>query len=264
VFFFLSKLLDVLLSPYTWGLLAFALVVPWRGPLRPRAWRRRRGIGIVGLLVLFFFGWDPVSNWLLYRLEHATTSTYRPDTTYDAVILLGGVSDERVLAEQGQSAYNENVERLIATHKLLASGHARTAIVSGAAMAGAPPEFGEARALANQIEEWGIEPSRILLEERARNTYENALYSKQIAAERGFTSVLVVTSAFHMRRSVECFEAVGMKVDTMLVDYRATKHSEALLPRAHYLSQSTMVLREMAGLYIYRLRGYAKPRHDAR
>lgn len=263
MFFFLSKLLDVLLSPYTWGLTLVAFAVPWRRPRRRSAWRRERLAGLLGVSLLFVFALEPVSNGLLYRLEHATTSTYRPDVTYDAVILLGGVGDARVTAETGQPAYNDNVERLVVTHRLLAAGHARFAIVSGAPEAAELAEYGEARVLGRQIVDWGVEPARVILEEEARNTHENAVYTQRIARERGFDEVLVVTSAFHMRRSIECFEAIGMKVDTLAVDYRAhggrASGARSWLPRAGLLGDSARTLREMAGLYIYRLRGYAKP-----
>ncbi|MBX3211573.1 MAG: YdcF family protein [Labilithrix sp.] len=263
MFFFLSKLLDVLLGPYTWGLALLLLALPWRRPRRRSSWRRRRIAGAAGLLVLLVFSLEPVANGMLYRLEHATTSTYRPETTYDAVVLLGGVSDERVVAETGQPSYNDNVERLVATHRLLADGHARFAIVSGAAESPELAEHGEARVLGRQLVAWGVDPSRVVLEEAARNTRENAVFSQRIAKERGFETVLVVTSAFHMRRSIECFEAVGMKVDTLAVDFRAHggafAGSPSWLPRAGYLADSTRTIREAAGLYIYRLQGYARP-----
>jgi uncharacterized SAM-binding protein YcdF (DUF218 family) len=262
VFFFLSKLLDVFLSPYTWAVLLLLYTIPWRRPQTRggRRWRMKRAAGLAGLGLLILFAIPRVSNALLYRLEHAVGSTYSPDVTYDAVILLGGITDESVQAETGQPAYNDNVERLVMTHRLLATGKARYAIISGAAMDPSLERFGEARVLAGQIEAWGIDPSRLILEERARNTHENAVYSQRIVAERTFGKVLIVTSAFHMRRAAECFEAVGLPVDTLVVDYRASSQGGALLPRAQHLAESAMVLREMAGLYVYRLRGYAKER----
>lgn len=264
LFFVLSKLLDSVLSPLTWGLVLFALAIPWRTPRHPSSIGRRRAFGIAGLLVLLVFALEPVSNAILYRLEHATVSTYRPDVTYDAVILLGGVSDERVVHDTGELSLNESAERLTVTHRLLRDGHARHAIVSGAAMTPALVDSGEARVLVRQLEEWGVESSRLLLEEKARNTRENAVYSREIALAHGFTKILVVTSAFHMRRAVECFEAVGMDVDTLSADYRAHSGtipgSSSLVPRSSFLADSTTAVREFMGLYIYRLQGYAKPR----
>ena len=263
MFFVLSKLLDVFLSPFTWALLFLALAIPWRRPRRPARWKRRRLAGLAGLGILLFFSLESVANRLQYRLEHMTASTYRPDVTYDAVILLGGVGDERVAVETGQPSYNDNVERLVATHRLLADGRARLAIVSGGPELPALAEHSEARVLARQIIAWGVEPSRVILEDQARNTHENAVYSQRIAKERGFEKVLIVTSAFHMRRAAECFEAVGMEVDRLAVDFRAHRSdgpgTTSWLPRAKYLAASTGTLREMAGLWIYRFQGYAKP-----
>lgn len=219
-------------------------------------------MGVAGLLLLLVFATDPVSNALAYWLEHAATSSYRADEVYDAVVLLGGVSDERVFAETGQVAYNDNVERLVATHRLLADGRARFAIVSGGSSLDLGADAREARVLARQLVAWGIDPSRLLLEEESRNTHENAVFSQRVARAHGFDKVLVVTSAFHMRRAGECFEAVGWKVDTLAVDYRAygKTASQASLPRATTLADSEKTLREIFGLYIYRARGYAKPR----
>ena len=264
MFFVLSKLLDVLLSPFSWGVILVTLAVPWRRPRGPVSWKRKRRVGIAGLTIVVLFSLEPVSNRILHRLEHATTSTYRPDVTYDAVILLGGVGDERVSYETGQSTYNDNVERLVMTHRLLVDGRARVAIVSGAAETPDLAEWSEARLLGRQILDWGVDPSRVILEEKARNTRENAVYSRQIVNERGFEKVLIVTSAFHMRRSVECFEAVGMPVDSLAVDYRAHAPGggspESWLPRARFLADSTHALRETLGLYVYRFQGYARPK----
>jgi len=265
VFFVLSKLLDVFLSPYSWGVLLLVAAVPWRRPRQPGRWKRRRLAGLLGLAILFLFSLEPVSNRLLYRLEHLTPSTYDPGVTYDVVILLGGLGDERVAMETGQPAFNDNVERLIATHRLLADDRARFAIVSGGPEHPELAEHSEARVLARQISAWGIEPSRVLLEDQARNTRENAVYSQRIVEERRFEKVLVVTSAFHMRRAAECFEAVGMKVDRLSVDFRAHREggpgSSSWLPRASHLAHSTATIREMAGLWIYRFQGYARPVH---
>jgi len=189
---------------------------------------------------------------MLWRLEHASTSTYDDSVTYDAVILLGGLVDDRAMTTSGQISYNDNVERLIVTHRLVRDGKARVVIVSGVSP--------EADVLARQLEDWGIPKERILLEARSRNTRENAVFSQEIARAHDFGRVLVVTSAFHMPRAAECFAAVGMKVDTLSVDYRAAASIPLgeWLPRAGSLALSTMVLREVAGRFIYRMQGYAK------
>ncbi len=244
-------------------MILLVLAVPWRRPRRRSAWKRRRIFGALGVLVLWIFSTEYVSNALFRHLEHEATASYRPEKTYDAVVLLGGAGDERIEAELGQISLNDNVERLIATHRLLADGKAHYAILSGAASSPALAEHSEARILARQLALWGIAPSRLILEEKARNTHENALYSRQIAIEHGFANVVIVTSAFHMPRAIECFTAVDFPVDSFITDYRAHEvelsRANELLPRAVWLNVSTEYFRERFGLWVYRLQGYAKP-----
>lgn len=261
VFFFLSKLFDIFLSPYTWGLLFLAAAVPWRAR-SARRWRRRRAFGIAGVVVLWVASSNVVSNRLQWHLDHASASTIDPNVTYDAVVLLGGMVEEGASAAAGQASYNENVERLIATHRLLRDNRARVAIISGATIDPALAAWGEAATLGRQLEDWGIAKERIIIEGRARNTHENAVYTQLIAKERGFQQVLIVTSAFHMIRAAECFAGVGMKVDTLAVDYRAGDRAGAglggWLPRAQSLATTSAMTREMLGRWIYRVQGYGK------
>lgn len=259
MFFVLSKVLDVALTPYTWAAVLLALAVPWtRRSLR--RWKRRRAFGIAGIALLLAFSLEPVSNAIGWSMEHDAPSTYRDDVTYDVVVLLGGVTDERVAALTGQPSYNENVERLVITHRLLRDGKARLAILSGAAVDPSLAEYGEARAMAEQLRDWGIDADRILVEERARNTRENAVYSAEIIRARGLERVLVVTSAFHMKRASECFAAVGLSFDTLAVDFRAHDRATTWLPRPQFLATSSALVRELFGRLIYRVRGFAAAR----
>lgn len=253
MFFLLSKVLDIFLCPYTWGVILFALAVPW-GRRRAKRWKRRRAFGIAGLAVLVLAGMDPFAHFLQYPMEHSVESTYRKDVTYDAVILLGGLVDQQATRETGQPTYTDAVERMIVTNKLLANGSAKNVIVSAE---------GEADVIARQLEEWGVAKSRIIIEDKARNTRENALYAQEIAKARGFENVLVVTSAAHMSRAWGCFNAIGMKVDTLNVDYRAHANAGHTLgewiPRVDGLADMSGTLHEAFGRLVYRARGYSKP-----
>ncbi len=260
MFFFLSKILDVLLSPLTWGVVLLAAAVPWRGGQARSPWRRCV-FGALGIAIFLAFSAFPFSNALLRGLERSAPSTYHADVVYDAVILLGGVNDEIVSTERHGPAYNDNVERLLATYDLLREGKARFAVVSGGGSGGPFEDGSDGRYLTRQLERWGIAPERLVVEAKARNTRENAVFAKEIADQREWTRVLVVTSAFHMARASECFEAVGMKADFLPVDFRSREAPYGvfdLLPRASALELGTMVVREWLGRYIYRFQGYAK------
>jgi uncharacterized SAM-binding protein YcdF (DUF218 family) len=256
VFFFLSKLLDVFLAPLTWSMILIAA----GGLFVTR--RRRLGLilGASGLLVLYVFSLEGVSSRLWRPLEDVR-SAMRDGVTYDAVILMGGVV--QVFAEQpeGRRSFNDNVERLLATYDLLRSDRAKVAVISGGHTDPNRPEAKEAPTLADQLADWGIPRERLIVEATARNTYENAVEVKKLADAHGWKTVLVVTSAFHMPRTLGCFAAVGMSVDSLAVDRRAVSpdgKSFSWLPRATALDDSTDAIREWAGRWIYRLRGYSR------
>jgi uncharacterized SAM-binding protein YcdF (DUF218 family) len=254
VFFLLSKTLDALLSPLWWSIALVALSLGWR-----RSPSRRRMVAASGLAVLLLFSFEPFANALEGALERSATRSYRADVTYDAVILLGGVVERATASDR--PAYNDNVERLLVTYDLLRTNRVRHAILSGGALDPAVPSLVEADLLARQLVDWGIAPDRLVIEPHSRNTHENAVESKRIAGENGWTRLLVVTSAYHMPRALGCFRAIGLPVDALPVDYRAydpARFSGSWLPRAAYLDRSTMALREWFGHAIYWLRGYSR------
>ncbi|MBN1608429.1 MAG: YdcF family protein [Polyangiaceae bacterium] len=252
MFFFLSKILDVFLSPLTWGIL-LCLVGLWR------KWRWLRWAPALAAAELVLFSLDPVSNALLTHLEQQARRSVRRDVTYDAILLLGGPVNHGSTASHDAASYNENVERLLVSYDLLRAGRAKNVIVSGG-YAWSGDRVNEARVLGRQLEDWGIAHDRVVLEPRARNTHENAVESKRLVKQRGYRTLLLVTSAYHMPRALDCFRAVGVDVDALPVDFRASDSEGARdwLPRASHLETSESVLREMFGRWVYRVRGYGK------
>ncbi len=253
MFFFLSKILDVLLTPLAWSVALLVVGLTGRGESG-----RRRWVGAAGIALLLFFSLDPVANALFRSLETPPIRTVRPGMTYDVVILLGGITDEPAEVTWGQRSFNDNNERLLETYDLLRAGTARYAIVSGGSLQPTPKV--EARVLADQLIAWGIAEDRVVVEDHARNTYENAVNSAAIVRARGWQTVLMVTSAFHMQRAYGCFRAVDLPVDTLPVDFRSHdgRVLGELIPRADHLEVSSAALREWFGRKIYAARGYTR------
>jgi uncharacterized SAM-binding protein YcdF (DUF218 family) len=252
MFFFLSKTLDVFLSPLTWGLLLCAVGLV-------RRWHWVRWAPAVAVAELVFFSLGPVSNALLMHLERQAPSSVRRDVTYDAILLLGGPVDHGPTGLRGVPSYNDNVERLLVSYDLLRAGRAKNVVVSGG-YGWSGDRVNEARALAQQLEDWGIARDRIVLEPSARNTHDNAVASSLLVKRLGYRTLLLVTSAYHMPRALDCFRAAGLKVDALPVDFRASgpESPRDYFPRASYLDTSEFALREMFGRWVYRIRGYGK------
>ncbi len=266
MFFFLSKTLDVLLEPLWWSV---ALFLAGAGFLA-RQHRKRTGLGLVlvGLVLLLTCASRPVAQHLLALAEANVENSWRPEVTYDVVVLLGGMVDHAGLgahldaqplaAANDRPAFSEAVERLMVTYDLLRAGRARYAIVSGGSVQVAGPS--EARVLTDQLVAWGIEPERVIAEERAMNTRQNATLVGSLMKERGLTTAVVVTSAFHMPRASGAFRAAGLTFDTLPVDFRMRDPSRWAdwLPRTQYLAATSQVLHELAGRWVYGLMGYSK------
>jgi uncharacterized SAM-binding protein YcdF (DUF218 family) len=258
VFYLLSKILDVFLSPLSWVLVL--CIVALRSRRRVRLGRRWAVAPLAAAILLYVFSIEPVSNALVRSLENEPR-TMRDDVTYDAVVLLGGVVDDRVTATHGAPQYNENVERLLVTYDLLRADRARTTVVSGGAVDESRMDAVEARVLGKQLVDWGIAPERVVVEDRARNTRENAVEVARVARAHGWNSLVLVTSARHLPRALDCFRAVGLEVDVLPVDFRGYdpgRFSSSWLPRAQSFADSAASIREMVGRLVYRVRGFGK------
>ena len=255
MFFILSKLLDIAIDPLWWGGLPALVGLV----LLARDQRRKLALTLVscGLGALFLAALPAVSNRLWQSLEAGAVSTMQEGVTYDAVVLLGGV-----VSPQGSlvnsPAWNDNVERLLEVRKLVLSGRAKVAIVSGGELGGGLRT--EADYDAEELIALGVPKEQVIIEPKANNTRENATESKKLLDAMGAKKVLLVTSAFHVPRAVGCFRAAGVEADMWPVDYRlrAPELEMHVLPRAEYLSQTARALREWLGRGVYRVLGYTK------
>jgi uncharacterized SAM-binding protein YcdF (DUF218 family) len=256
VFLVASKVLDLLLSPFTWALLLCALALVWMQK-RPR---RARWLMAAALIDLLVFSIDPVARGLYGRLESGAQDTFRPDPPYDVVVVLGGIIDPVAMRRSGQIELDDAADRISQVAILLRTGQARMALLSGGNVFPQPGDrSSEASVLAEWLRDQGIAPDRLVLEERSRNTHENALESASIIAARGWKRVLLVTSAWHAPRALGCFRAAGVSPDLLTVDHRSGSPGTIFwLPRADALSSSTEALREMFGGVVYRAMGYSK------
>ncbi|WP_224364626.1 YdcF family protein [Hyalangium versicolor] len=253
MFLALSKILDLFLGPLTWAVLFIVAGLV----LRRRA-RLSIGLQVFGLAVLYIFSIEPTAGMLLRWTERGVKETYRDDVVYDAVIVLGGGLDPDATETSGRPEYNGAGDRIMRGFELLKEGHARYALISGGSLDPRPEAVVEAGVLSKQLQQWGIEPGRIFTEGKSRNTRENALGSEKIIREQGWKSLLLVTSAAHMPRAYGCFAALGIRPDTFLADVRSPpgKRPPSWLPRSYHLSVSSDALRELAGRWVYRIRGW--------
>ena len=104
----------------------------------------------------------------------------------------------------------------------------------------------------------GVARARVVAERQSRNTIENAEFSKQIAQPKPGERWLLVTSAYHMPRSIGVFRRAGFPVEAYPVDWRTRGTRDLLRPFATVgdgLRRTDTAVREWSGLLVYWLSG---------
>ncbi|HUL60124.1 MAG TPA: YdcF family protein [Anaeromyxobacteraceae bacterium] len=253
MFLALSKVLDVALAPLSWALALLAISLLLRRRLR-RPWLP--AAAAAGILLLFSA--EPVANRLARLAERSAPRTFRADVVYDAVVVLGGAVDDAASRSSGEVELTEGADRIVRGFELVRAGNAAHVLYSCGSVAPGPGDVPEAERVAALYRRWGLPEERIVAEVHSRNTRENAVESARIVRERGWRTLLLVTSAAHMDRALGCFRAVGLSPDALAVDHHAGDgRGLSWLPRASALALSTSMLREWFGRIVYRIAGWS-------
>lgn len=260
MFFLLSKLLVFVLSPAVWLLVGLGLALVARAPLRRRAWLRATAAA------LLIFTNPALANlaWYLWEVPPVPVAAITPGA-YDAAVLLTGITaparppyDDRVYIADG-------ADRVLHTVLLWRRGAFKRIIVSGGsgAVLDRPGALSEAGELRRVLRTCGVPDSAIVLEPHSRNTRENAVFTAELLRSRPNLAprgrLVLVTSAFHLRRAAGCFRRAGLVVDGFPADYTGAPPRftpDALVPAAAALLGWDRLLHEVVGYLTYRLAGY--------
>jgi len=132
-------------------------------------------------------------------------------------------------------------------------------IVSGGQVDPSTPGPTLARVMHDFLLGQGVKEEDLLLEDRSRTTYENAVLSGDILSRRGIDKLVLVTSASHMPRSERCFRALGFRVTPSACDYHTAGFSwslsDFLLPNPHAATGVELATHEWLGMGWYWLNG---------
>lgn len=256
--FTLSKMLALLAQPSSLAVLAVVVGLWLTRRGRESVLGRRLAWG--GVLALIVGGLVPVGNLLVLPLEQrfASVPAPGPDDRVDGIILLGGFEDGWVSSGRGGLGVNEAAERITEGLRL-ALRHPEAKVVFTGGVGGLLARNVEAsEPVGRFLIDAGIAKERLILENKSRNTYENALFTRELVAPKPGERWYLVTSAFHMPRSVGLFRKVGFDVIAYPVDYR-TRGPEDLFRLFERIPQGLMRLdlgaNEWLGLFAYRVLG---------
>jgi uncharacterized SAM-binding protein YcdF (DUF218 family) len=254
MFYLISKIFWVLAQP-----LSVVLLLVLLGLLLLAAGWRRTGFAAqaAGILVLVLCGFTTLGFLLIAPLEQRFVRPASMPDSVDAIIVLGGSTLARVSTARGVAELNEAGDRLVDAVVLARIYPDAQVIFSGGAGLFDPGAETEAATAERLLLSMGIGPERLVLEGQSRNTDENADLTAAMLGETGGTALLV-TSAFHMPRSVGLFRRVGIDVIPWPTDYRSSGEEAFGLDFAnpvHSLNTTTVALKEWIGLAAYHWTG---------
>ena len=195
-----------------------------------------------------------VAEFVLASLErHYPPVAIKVVPSADAIVILGGVT-RGVVPGTGLTDLDGGVDRLVHGARLFKAGKAPVIILSGGNAPGYQPE---SEAMAEILLFMGIPLHNMLLESESRNTWQNGLNTILILKKQGISKILLVTSAYHMRRAQAVFEGMGVSVIPAATDYQLIERSASMLdwmPRSDALDMTTKGVKEYLGWWVYSFR----------
>ena len=235
-------------SKIFWGLCAPSHVLLWcsllaAGLVLTRRYRRA-GIAFAVLTALLLVGVGVVPShiWLLRPLEHRFDSTALP-AHVDGILTLGGGSEDNVrlarvamLARRFPNArlvYSGGDGELIDNRPDVSAAYARRFLLA-----------------------LGTDPSRITLEGKSRNTFEDIAFTQRIVQPRSGETWLLATSGYQLPRAVEIANRLGWKLLPLPTNHVTSATGiDGIFDVPENIHHFDVAIREWIGLLVYRWSG---------
>lgn len=213
--------------------------------------RRAARLHIILGMVLWALTIVPVSDFMIRGLESGFKIPENPKG--DVLILLGGGVYEGAADLTGiGSPSNEMLSRIITAVRLQKHLNIPVIISGGSVFEG---RKAEATIVKRFLIDLGVHENMIIVEDRSRDTIENARYSSDLFKKAGYKEPILITSAFHMKRSVMSFKKAGLNVIPFPAGFRTWDNKqyvwEDYLP--HGLENMSVAVKEYLGMLFYKI-----------
>jgi uncharacterized SAM-binding protein YcdF (DUF218 family) len=255
MFFVLSKVLGFLAIPSnliaTLGLVGVLLLLT-------RFFRAGRRLVVGSLIALAIIGLSPIGNALIIPLEDRFPPWDFSRGAPDGIVVLGGAISPDISARRDTPILNEAAERMTVVADLARRYPQARILFTGGTGLLIYTEGTEAEYALRLFETFGIARERIMLEDKSRNTVENAVFSKDLAQPKAGERWLLITSAYHMPRAIGVFRKARFPVEAYPADWRTRGAVDALRPfptLGDGLRRTDTAMREWVGLAVYWLTG---------
>jgi uncharacterized SAM-binding protein YcdF (DUF218 family) len=255
MFFVVSKILGLLTWPSN-----LIIVLGFAGALLITTRFARAGLQCLlsSILLLAICGFSPLGNALMLPLEERFPRWDPARGPPDGIVVLGGAFDTVAALARGEVSLNEAAERMTSAVELARKYPDARIVFSGGSGQLVYAGSAEAELAARLFENLGIPASRVVTEDRSRDTDENAKLSKAVADPKPGERWLLVTSAHHMPRAIGAFRRVGFEVEAYPVDWRtrgAEDIARGFRTASDGLKRTDTAAHEWIGLLVYWLSG---------
>jgi uncharacterized SAM-binding protein YcdF (DUF218 family) len=218
VFFYVSKVAWFFATPS--NLVASLILVGLALTLLRRTRRLGVGLALTATVGLFVAGLSPLASLLIAPLEQRFPAFRDDGRPVDGIVILGGAVQSDESARRGQLVVNEAAERFVAALDLGRRYPGARIVLSGGSAALLGEERPESDVALEHLVRLGLPESSVTVENRSRTTAENAAFARVIADPKPGERWLLVTSAWHMPRSIAVFRKAEFDVTAYPVDYR--------------------------------------------
>jgi len=215
------------------------------------------GLRLVLSVTVFIFVLNvfPINNLIMVPLEDRFPLRQLPKKV-DGIIVLGGATETGISAARKQPAVSGSAERLLA-FIFLARQYPDAKLVFSGGSGSIGSNYKHSDAARIIFEQSGMDINRIIFESKSRNTYENAVYSYDLVKPKKGEIWILITSAFHIPRSVGVFRKANWEIFPYPVDYKTSgPYNYVWDPKGfEEINYFYSPFREWLGLLAYRVAG---------
>ena len=241
ILIYLHKILPFFISPL--GIILLFLIIS--------LFSKKRVFVFLAFLVLLVSSNPMVGNYLMKKLEYP----YQPIPISsieenDAIVVLSGGLHQAGNEKYSTYEFNDP-DRFFAGIDLIKNYKSDKLIFTAGQLPWSDNGLPEGYVLKDKAISLGV-PGVILVTEKVKNTYEESLAVTKIIPNN--SSIILVTSAFHMQRSKYLFEKQGFDVMPYPVDFKSSIQNLTIisfLPKVEAFRQTSLFIRENIGRLYY-------------
>lgn len=254
MFFILSKALFFMIQPLNWiiGLLIYSIFSK-----KPKWKKRTRNLAVIFLI---FFSNGFVLNLAIKSWETDILPVSALEDSYDIGIVLGGYSNFH-LQQEDRYHFSAGANRLTQALELYKEGKVKKLLLTGGSGSLIKKMPNEAELIKPFLLKMGVAENDLIIEPFAKNTHENAVFTNKILKENyPDATCLLITSAYHMRRSKACFKKEEVQFTAFSTDLLGEEiqfsFAALFIPDSGGISRWELLIKEWVGYVVYWLAGY--------